>query len=96
MVAYTADGPANWKMPMSASAVQYAELRWLWILPREQQSFEELADQDLDAYLELSARIEAATKGLLDPDDTSIALVNHPLGRRRTKWPGQAIPWIAE
>lgn len=90
-----AEGPANWKIPVGPLSEDDADLRWRWLTPAEHQRFEELADIDIEAYLELSNRIEAASKGLLNPDDTSISLVNHPLGRRRSKWPGQSVPWIA-
>lgn len=91
-----AQGPANWKITTGPLTDEQASRRWIWILPSEEAAFEELVDRDLDAYIELSARIEAATKGLLPPGDTSIAIVNHPLGRRRNKWPDQTVPWIAE
>ncbi len=91
-----ATGPANWKERVAPLSDEDASRRWQWMHPWAKESFEALAESDLDAYLDLDNLIEAATKGLLNPEDTSIALVNHPLGRRRTKWPRQAVPWIAE
>lgn len=65
-----AEGPANWKIPVGLLSDDEADHRRQWLKPKEQERFEELADIDLEAYLELSSRIEAATKGLLNPDDT--------------------------
>lgn len=52
-----AEGPANWKIPVGPLSEDDADLRWRWLTPAEHQRFEELADIDIEAYLELSSRI---------------------------------------
>lgn len=91
------EGPANWKIATTGLTTAQCEQRWWWLTPKEEQRFEDLADHDEGAYVELFTTIEAATGGLLPVDQTGITTVNHPLNKNLSKkWKNSEVPWIGE